>query len=572
MRHLIVATLACILAIASQPAAAQDNYWLQIAARPSAAEATRDAENYAARLDGVRGFRIGSGRWHAIVIGPFGRAEAERRRRDLITRGLVPRDAFVTDGESFRASFFSSGSDRPSPAVIEPPRRNATEPGTQTPAEARRAERALSSEARREVQAALRSAGFYDGAIDGAFGPGTRRAMAAWQRANDHAETGVLTTTERTALLRAHRAILEGLGMARIRDDEAGIALDMPTERLAFERYEAPFAHYPARAEDDTARLLLISRPGDRTTLRGLYDVLQSLEIVPPDGARSLRGDAFTIEGRSAQILSHTEARLADGAIKGFTLVWPADEETQWRRVVAEMQASFSAIPGVVLAEDAGFAGEAQSIDLLAGLAIRQPDIERTGFYVTADGRVLTSADAVAGCRRITLDDGVEARAEAVDPGAGLALLSPLEPLAPRARAAFRRSVPRLGTEILAAGFPFGGALPAPSLTEGRLADLRGLDGEEDVHRFDLGIRPGDAGGPILDPAGAVLGVLLPRPGAAERRLPPGVAFAADVGAIEAFLTANGVQAQQATATAPLPAAQIETLAADLATPVGCWK
>ena len=59
----------------------------------------------------------------------------------------------------------------------------------------------------------------------------------------------------------------------------------MPTAAVAFDKYESPFAHYGSTNEIG-AQLYLISQPGDQSTLFGLYDIMQTLEIVPLDGPR----------------------------------------------------------------------------------------------------------------------------------------------------------------------------------------------------------------------------------------------------------------------------------------------
>ena len=59
----------------------------------------------------------------------------------------------------------------------------------------------LDSSERRRVQAALAGAGFDPGPADGQFGPKTRRAIQAWQRANGYAATGALTSGQAEALL-----------------------------------------------------------------------------------------------------------------------------------------------------------------------------------------------------------------------------------------------------------------------------------------------------------------------------------------------------------------------------------
>ena len=60
---------------------------------------------------------------------------------------------------------------------------------------------AADSNQRRRIQAALAAAGFDPGPADGRFGPRTRRAIQAWQRANEYAATGDLTSEQVETLL-----------------------------------------------------------------------------------------------------------------------------------------------------------------------------------------------------------------------------------------------------------------------------------------------------------------------------------------------------------------------------------
>ena len=61
------------------------------------------------------------------------------------------------------------------------------------------------------LQIALEWFGFYNSGIDGAFGPGTRAAMAAWQADQALEQTGILTTRQREDLLGAYARELNAL-------------------------------------------------------------------------------------------------------------------------------------------------------------------------------------------------------------------------------------------------------------------------------------------------------------------------------------------------------------------------
>ncbi|MEO1495503.1 MAG: serine protease, partial [Pseudomonadota bacterium] len=168
----------------------------------------------------------------------------------------------------------------------------------------------------------------------------------------------------------------------------------------------------------------------------------------------------------------------------------------------------------------------------MAGLAVRKPRLSRSGFFVDRQGTVLTTSQAVQSCARITIDGETEADVLAQDDTRGVAVLRPENGLAPLAVARFSAATPRLTSEVAASGYSFEGVLGAPSMTFGTLSDVRGLQGETDLARLALNVLPGDAGGPVLDTGGGVLGMLLPAPDTG-RALPDGVSFALDREALQ---------------------------------------
>lgn len=568
--------LALAVALVSAGAAtAQQTSWVQIEARPTLAQAEERARAYAGRLDDVVGYRLASG-WYAIALGPYQPIVAEGELVRLRGDGLIPGDSYLADGSNYRDQFWPVGATGAAAPNLVLPSEEATPaaaapqppvPADESPAEARAAERALTREEREELQRALGAAGFYGAAVDGAFGPGTRRAMAAWQEAQGFEATGVLTSKQRAELVGGYRAAVASLGLAPVYDAEAGIEITLPMAEVAFAAYDAPFARY----EGDRVQVLLISQPGDGDTLLGLYDVIQTLEIVPLAGERSIGRGRFRIDGANDRIVTRIEAELTADGVKGFALVWPRGDEMRRNLALEAMQASFAPVAGVVLPDSAGNA-ELQRPDLLAGLQIRRPDSFASGFFVDGEGAVLTTAGAVGACSRITIDRDTEASVAAADDGLGVALLRPATTLAPIGIGRLRADVPRLQSEVAVAGYPYGGVLGAPTISFGTLEDVRGLDGEEPLARLSLMARPGDAGGPVLDAAGGVLGMLLPRADDPAQSLPKEVQFAADAEAIAAFLGENGVALAEPAPDAPLAPEDIALVGADMTVLVECWN
>ncbi|GGH22008.1 Sporulation related domain-containing protein [Cribrihabitans marinus] len=575
MIRVFLAACLALTWLAHSASAQQQEAWVQIEAHNSLAEAQDRARIYSGALADVHGFSLGNG-WYGIVLGPYSRPDAERVLQVYRAERQIPSDSFITFSRALRQPFWPVGANALNRGVVTSPlptpEQETAEPVTpqptdETPAEARAGERLLTAQERRDLQTALQAAGFYGAAIDGAFGAGTRRSMAAWQASKGYEATGILTTAQRKALMDEYNAPLISVGMARHTDAQAGIAIDLPLGEVAFDRYEPPFAHFEASG-DLGARVLLISQPGDRAVLHGLYDIMQTLEIVPLNGPRERRGDRFTLEGRGNGIVSYTEASVADGHVKGFTLVWPEGDEARRARVLSAMQSSFERLGGVL---DPG-AGEAaaKDIDLVSGLKLRKPRLSRSGFFVDPAGTVVTVAEAVRGCARITLDSTHVAEVVDEDAGLGVAVLRPTEPLAPMAVAELRGAEPRLQSDVAVSGYSYEGRLGAPTLTFGTVSDLQGLDGERQLKRLALAAQSGDAGGPVLDTGGAVVGMLLPDPGA-DRKLPDEVSLAADAGALSAMLAAKGITATESGTQGDVTPNELDRRALGMTVLVSCW-
>ena len=577
-----------LLAFVPLAAAAQERpYWVQVEAQPTLTAAQDRVRVYDARLENVAGYAIGSG-WYGIVLGPYSRPDADTLLRSLRRSGAIPRDSFIADGRNFRQQFWPIGvgapnTPQPLPGVEPVGEPAATAPVQEAPAivptpveaadetvrEARASEALLSREQREELQIALRWAGFYQSTIDGAFGRGTRRSMGEWQVANNFEPTGVLTTKQRGVLISAYNAILDGMDMQLLRDDATGVEIMIPTGVVAFEKYEPPFARFGPKS-DLGVQVLLISQEGNQDRLFGLYEILQTLAIVPTEGPRQRRDQSFEIEGFDGDIHSYTTATLRNGQIKGFSLIWPAGDDARRIRVLDMMKDSFRSIEGIL---DPAIAvpDDSQAIDLVSGLEVRKPKLSRSGFFIDQQGDVLTALEAVQECTRLTIDEVHEASVVHTDTDLGLAVIRPNDTLAPAGIAAFQMGVPRLQSEVAVAGYPYGGVLTTPSLTFGRLADIRGLNGEDILKRLSLTPQPGDVGGPVLDNGGAVLGMLLPRQSRNGQQLPAEVNFSINAIPIVASMLLADIIPQTTEDIAFLPPEALSKKASDMTVLVSCW-
>ena len=589
MKHVMVAFGLLLAVLCAAPARAQDQVWVQIEALPTLTDAQNRARAYASAFANVAGFQLRSG-WYAIVVGPYSVGEGAAKLSALTRENLVPQDSYIADGREFRQQFWPIGA---TGAATPPDDLTATAPDAQqdatddpaitpvpvpepvivaeeTRAEARQAEASLTRTDREDLQEALQWFGYYAATIDGDFGPGTRNSMAAWQTDNGVDPTGVLTTTQRGTLLAAYGQAQAELGLQTVVEAASGIEIILPTALVKFDHYEPPFVHFSEK-DGSGVRVILISQPGEQNALYGLYDILQTLEVVPLQGERS-RGDrTFTISGKSATVESYSYAELSGGLIKGFILVWPPADAERMARVLAAMQASFKSSGDTAL--DPGLAPMADDIraGLLSGLEVRRPKFSRSGFFVDAGGTVITATEAVAGCGRVTVEGDKDADVIFADAASGVALIKPRVALAPRAVAQFQVAANRVGAEIAVSGYSYEDALPSPVLTFGALEALSGLEGEVAVNRLSLDTRPGDAGGPVLDATGSVLGMLLPRGMDPKKLLPAGVVFAASSADISTRLAAQGITTLAPAGNGALAPEDLSTLATGMTVLVSCW-
>ncbi|NNK77216.1 MAG: peptidoglycan-binding protein [Litoreibacter sp.] len=586
---LFSALIVVLAFLTSPPVVAQQASWIQVEAHPSLAEAEGRARAYGTAFGDVNGFRMRSG-WYAVALGPYGPAEARERLQELRIAGVIPIDSYLADGQAYGTQFWPAGAavsnaapaptegliqvlpipqtqQQPSVAPVTQTTQQALpqEPREETRAQARANESALSADERKAIQIALQWFGFYKSGIDGAFGPGSRRAMAVWQEENLYPATGVLTTRQRTTLLDNYQRALAALGLEEVREETAGIEITMPGALVEFEKYNYPFVHY-APKDDSGVRILLISQPGDTARLTALYNVMKTLQIVPPTGSRSLKSREFTLTGQDDTLHSYSYARQQTGMIKGFTLAYPPEKAGEMKKVIEVMQRTLTS-RDAALSEEMSQT-DAQSLDLLSGLELRKPTSVRSGFFVNSSGAVLTSAESLDSCARITFGDDQEAEIGARN--GHLAVLKPKTSLAPLGYARFASGVGRLRSDVTVAGYSYGGKLPAPTMTFGTLADIRGLQGEEDLQRLEIATLGGDVGGPVLDMSGAVTGLVLPDR-QASRTLPDGVALSARPEPVLDFLKSNGVAVSLAEERAEVGPEEVASRASDMTVLVNCW-
>lgn len=549
--------------------------WVQIEARPTEAEATDRARAYSAAFADVQGYKLSSG-WYGIVLGPYDSLDAQAKLEVLLGEGLIPRDSFVVQADKFTSQFWPAAGAE-APATTEPSQEGAL---TVTPApadeetlpQAMAAEAALTPSERMDIQRAMQFFGAYAGTIDGSFGKGTRASMATWQGQNGYQATGVLTSAQRKALIEGWQAEQKALGLATLTEPEAGITIDMPMGLVAFDHYEPPFVAYQATGNSGY-QAFLISRRGDQSALGALYARVQAMTGVPNKGDRSLDASGFVVNGQGTDSSAFVEARLEGGMIKGFGLIWPNADAERAAKVLKAMQTSFAPVEGAVLDETLGEPSSTSAADLTSGLDVRRPILSRTGVFIDGAGHVLTAADTVKSCGKITLNLEDEVTVDIADAETGLAVLTPAQALAPAAFAQLSPTLPAKDASVTVAGYSYGDRLTEPVITAGTFAEGQGLDGNRDVERLTMATLDGDAGGAVLDGAGRMVGLLIPPQTPSGKTLPADVSLALQSATVARVLEANSMPLPTAPADAKALAPEdLATQARKMTVLVSCWE
>ena len=597
MRSSLLYSLMALLFTWAQAALAQSTLprqvWIQLETRLHLEASLDSIKIYARDLSNVNGFEIDGG-WFGVAIGPYDPEQADAALQKFRAEGVIPRTSFTTTGASYGERFYlpaltaqlateTDTAQNTAPQTAPPtadqelaavPNEATEEALPEQPispaeqlAQAKASEKVMTEAEKKYLQRALASAAFYESAIDGLYGSGTRDAMKSWQSANGYNATGVLTAAQRAEIIADYQFLLAGLGFEEVVDAQAGIALRLPSALLAPAAHDPPFATYAAK-DTGLAQVILISQRGDRARLAALYEVMQTLSILPKTGPRNLAKSSFTIEAYDDRLHTTGFATLRDGDIKGLIFVWPRGDSARRARVEEEIFTSFTTFSGAL--------GEAPILDTdlkpqesLGGLTIRQPSFTQSGVFTSREGHILTAAQDFSGCGNLKLQDGLPLRIAAQN--AKLAVLIPKQGAAPPSIGQFETQRPYAPQYVALGGYSYGGKLGAPTITMGKLQALTDLTGRAGVARLELDSLPGDIGGPIYDQYGSVTGILLPPPPQRSRQLPANVQFMANWPLISEALIAANAAASTKTETVKLKPVDLANLAQKTVALISCW-
>ena len=432
--------------------------------------------------------------------------------------------------------------------------------------------RLLSAPEKRIVQAALAFSGDYNGLLDGAWGNGSQRALERYTLR--HMNTLKPVFADLQDLLTVFEAERQISGWRITYTDASGMSFAFPDGFLTHMPMEGTSTTDVWSSADERFRLILAyggmdsalsfhnyayqhASPGS-TPYQSLKPGRLVTSTAMPAGIFAyVRSDKIGSIFMTVSILSGAEhagrVALLSGSIqrgRGSDLSLPAGG------VLAALlrPAPAPAPPAVATAPAPPFGARASN----PGRSEAEPDEPNddsaapgtligsgTGFYIN-NTDLVTAAHVVAGCGSLRLADGSALQVLAEDDALDLAALT-----------GSRRSAvwlgigdsvqPKLGETVMALGFPYLGNLgQGLTATNGNISALQGIDGGKNRIMISAPVQPGNSGGPLINVAGGVVGVVVSRVNDLEvlkstGTLPQNMNFAVPVQPLNGFLAGAGV-------------------------------
>lgn len=426
---------------------------------------------------------------------------------------------------------------------------------------------ALPEAERKAIQNDLIWAGQFNGAVSGAFGPLTFRAINAFKGARGPAD-GLLPPAERAALAKAAQAARDANGFRVLTDEKTGVQIGIPTKLLP-RRDATPSGGSRWQSADEKVTLdTSASPPGE-----DLAAIFEKATAVNPNSPRKityklLRPDFFVVTGETPAGKFYRRLAAGPQGLRGFSIGYDKALAPTVDKLVIAIAASFEPFPtGPVPAAPSAVAGTASpSSGLSSLLAPAARSNERYGVVLAlTEKAVLSAASAVDGCRSLRVGSR-NAKLRLKDDVSGLVLLD-LDGTGAAKPPGLRAEAPAAAEALVLvafgdeAGKRAAVALPGQGVQAGGKPALRAP------------LQPGQAGTPAFDRQGRLVGIVTDNP--SDKVLIAGVApqrsYAfADAAAVQTFLGKAGAALPQATAGSDLSTGAVVERVAGAVLPVIC--
>lgn len=440
---------------------------------------------------------------------------------------------------------------------------------------------------RLNIQLYLTAAGFWSAVPNVTFGNRLYQAISQFQSANGLAPTGELDDVQMGRLSAAAAPMLGLWEFRRVTHPSKPRSIWVPfgLDLIAGTDKWGPIW------EDTRKRLKIDFSVMKNTNLADFFSVLVT-NASNNNGRvhyKVIKPDFFAISSSSASGVDMYVRFHRDGSdLIGFFLAWKNSEANlHMERVATLMSGSlWSAMSGAPFPDlPARRTFETSSTSPPPSPAPTPPPVPTprkassgTGFFVTAEGHILTNAHVVDECAAIEITTDKQAtrsaRLVARDKANDLALL---KVDVQGAKAATMKAPVRLGDPIAAFGFPLSDILSSSgNFTLGNVTALSGIRDDSRFLQVSAPVQPGNSGGPLLDHSGNVVGIVTSKLNALKSMasnngdIPQNVNFAIRTSVASNFLDSNRIETQPASTAAPMQPADLADKARQISVFIKC--
>jgi hypothetical protein len=349
---------------------------------------------------------------------------------------------------------------------------------------------------RLKIQSALYWSGDYGNAAKD--GGAMEAAIRNFQKRSRAKITGVLTSEQRAALVAAADTHAQEFGWSVVVDPATGVRIGLPTKLVPVARDAAHGTHWSSPHGEVQVETFRVKH----ANLSALFEDEKKKPKRKIEHS-ALNDDGFIVSGMQGLKYFTVRAKLRDGEVRGFTLLYDQMMEGIVAPVMVAMASAFSPFPE----RPAPFATLAKTVEY------------GTGLIVSAEGHIVTAHKVVEGCQVIVADGLGNAERVAEDETNGLALL--------RVYGAHKLHALALAREQPKAGDITLIGIPDPKEQDGakKLTEIRAklTDGTAIALREPVPMA-GFSGAAALDAKGQFLGIMETRNfvlASADPALPP---------------------------------------------------
>ena len=502
MRKRLVVLLTGILVLVSANAglAQQRDYWVQLETHKDLKTALAKAKQFSVVARNLYGIRTEDGKF-VLAIGRFGFDEARRIRISLANDGAIPATSRVNGQISVQGYFWTPADGSRFSGSASAAAENIQQPVAE-----------FDQGEKFAIQTALKWFNEYTGEIDGIFGGGSKRAIASYQEKNGFIPTGQLTRPQAVQLLTSYNTETAEVRLEVLEDEATGISIAIPQALVRFSGYNSPFAQFESISEHEM-RVNLLSMEGNSDLLDALQDLFLNSDFLPGQKEHRSGRRQFSIRGTDGLIASRVHAQLNGNRLKGFVVSWSTEHDELAQRILDAMQQSFRESHEGTLDIELTDAASEFSFDIFETLPRPKIKESASGFYIDNSGHVATTASAVSNCDAVQVGAREPMTILALDAELGLAILAPVNNLRPIAHAQPGDARNSKGRSVSVSGYSYDGELGFPTLTRGTWIGPDVVSGNSNLFMIEAPVLPGDAGGPVFDEAGIVMGMLKPSVG-----------------------------------------------------------